>query len=92
MNDIKFIESIKNISEILSNMWQFCNNAWEVLSHPIDKILIPGIDMSYWILLLTALICFILTMAGCKKTKNAPMISTIIFIILQCLKSVLVGL
>lgn len=92
MNDIGFVVAVKSISKILNDMWAFCTSAWNVISNPVDNIVIPAIDMSYWVLLITAMVCLILTIAGCKKTKNVPLISTILFVIMQCLKSVLVGL
>ena len=92
MNDVGFIVAVKSIAANLKDMYEFCCKAWEIISNPIEKIIIPGIDLSYWILLLTAMVCFILTMAGCQKTKNAPMISTIIYIILQCLRAVLIAI
>lgn len=92
MNDAGFIVAVKNIASILKDMWEFCTNAWEIINNPIEKIILPAIDMSYWFLLITAIICFILTMAGCKKTQNGAMISTITYLILKCIGVVLASL
>lgn len=90
MHDIGFVVAVKNIAEILKGMWEFCCNVIEVIANPIEMIIIPVIDMSYWVLLITAMVCLILTIVGCKKTKNGAMISTIIYIILQCIRAVLI--
>lgn len=92
MNDAGFVVAVKSIASILKDMYEFCCNVWDVINNPVEKIVLPAIDISYWILLLTATICFILTMSGCKKTKNIPTISTVIYIILQCLRAVLIGM
>lgn len=92
MNNAGFIVAVKNISNTLKQMWEFCTNAWEIISNPVEMIILPAIDVSYWVLLITAIICFILTMAGCKKTQNGAMVSTIIYIILQCIRTVLIGM
>lgn len=89
MNDTGFIVAVKNINMTLNNIWNFCCDTWEILSNP-SKIVVGAIDMSYWILLITAMVCLILTIAGCKKTKNGATISIIIYAILQCLKTVLI--
>lgn len=83
------LETLQNISNVLSGMWNFCMNVWNLISNP-TKILIGVLDVSYWILLLTAIVCLILTMSGCKKTRNGATISVIIYTILQCLASVLI--
>ena len=83
------LETLQNISNALSGMWNFCMNVWDLISNP-TKILIGVLDVSYWILLLTAIVCLILTMSGCKKTRNGATISVIIYTILQCLASVLI--
>lgn len=82
-------ETLQNISNVLTGLWNFCTAAWDLITNP-SKILIGAIDISHWILLITAIICLILTMCGCKKTKNGATISMVIYIILRCLASVLV--
>lgn len=83
------LDTLQNISNVLTGMWNFCMNVWDLISNP-TKILIGIVDISYWALLLIAIICLILTMSGCKKTKNGATISLIIYTILQCLASVLI--
>ncbi|MDK2587520.1 hypothetical protein QOZ83_16905 [Romboutsia sedimentorum] len=89
MNDVGFVVAVKNIGNTLKQMWEFCCNAWNIITDP-TQILIGAMDLTYWILLITAMVCLILTMAGCKKTKNGATISIIIYTILQCIASVLV--
>ncbi|MEG1411630.1 MAG: hypothetical protein RSD36_17475 [Terrisporobacter sp.] len=88
MNDIGFVTAVKNISGILKQMWKFCCDTIEILSNPA-QVLVGAMDLSHWILLIIAMVCLILTMSGCKKTKNGATISIIIYTILQCLASVL---
>lgn len=83
------LDTLQNISNVLTGIWTFCTNVWDLISNP-TKILIGIVDISYWVLLLIAIICLILTMSGCKKTKNGATISLIIYTILQCLASVLI--
>lgn len=83
------LDTLQNISNVLTGIWNFCMNVWDLISNP-TKILIGIVDISYWALLLIAIICLILTMSGCKKTKNGATISLIIYTILQCLASVLI--
>lgn len=83
------LDTLQNISNVLTGIWNFCTNVWDLISNP-TKILIGIVDISYWVLLLIAIICLILTMSGCKKTKNGATISLIIYTILQCLASVLI--
>lgn len=83
------LDTLQNISNVLTGIWSFCMNVWDLISNP-TKILIGIVDISYWALLLIAIICLILTMSGCKKTKNGATISLIIYTILQCLASVLI--
>ena len=83
------LDTLQNISNVLTGMWNFCMNVWDLISNP-TKILIGIVDISYWALLLIAIICLILTMSGCKKTKNGATIRLIIYTILQCLASVLI--
>lgn len=82
------LETLQSISDVLNGMWNFCTTAWDLITNPA-KILIGFVDVSHWILLLTAIVCLILTMAGCKKTKKGATISMIIYIVLKCLVSVL---
>lgn len=89
MNDITFVIAVKKIGNILTQMWDFCCNAWSIITDP-TQILIGAMDLSYWILLIIAMACLILTMCGCKKTRNGATISVIIYIILQCIASVLI--
>ncbi|WP_270943157.1 hypothetical protein [Romboutsia lituseburensis] len=89
INDIGFVIAVKKIGNILTQMWDFCCNAWNLITDPSEML--SGImHISYWIFLITAIICLILTMAGCKKTKNGATISIIIYVILQCFASVLI--
>lgn len=60
------LETLQNIYSVISGMWNFCMNVWDLISNP-TKILIEVLDVSYWILLLIAIVCLILTMRGCKK-------------------------
>lgn len=83
------LDTLQNISNVLTGIWNFCMNVWDLISNP-TKILIGIVDISYWALLLIAIICLILTMSGCKKTRNGATISIIIYTILQCLASVLI--
>ena len=83
------LDTSQNISNVLTGIWNFCMNVWDLISNP-TKILIGIVDISYWALLLIAIICLILTMSGCKKTRNGATISIIIYTILQCLASVLI--
>ncbi|MGL5381050.1 hypothetical protein [Clostridium sp.] len=90
-------ETIVGIGSVLENIWgflegcaKFVKNAVEVISNPLQTI-INIADASYWFFLLTAIVCLILTIAGCKKTKNGAMISFISYIILQCFATVLKG-
>ncbi|GIM32692.1 hypothetical protein [Paraclostridium bifermentans] len=83
------LETLQNISNVLTGIWNFCTAAWDLITNP-TKILIGVVDMSHWILLLTAIICLIFTMCGCKKTKNGATISIVIYAILRCLANVLV--
>lgn len=83
------LDTLQNISNVLTGIWNFCMNVGDLISNP-TKILIGIVDISYWALLLIAIICLILTMSGCKKTKNGATISLIIYTILQCLASVLI--
>jgi len=98
MEDIGFVVAVKNISKTLNEMWKFCCRVCDTITNPKDTITNPKdtmislIDGSYWVLLITAMICFILTMCGCKKTKNGATISIIIYLILQCLKVVLMSI
>lgn len=89
MKDIGFIVAIKGIGNVLNQMWEFCVNAWEVITNP-TQIFSGALDLSYWILLIVSIICLILTMSGCKKTKNGAAISIIIYVILQCFASILI--
>lgn len=82
------LETLQNISNVLTGMWDFCTGAWDLITNPA-KILIGIADISHWVLLLTAIVCLILTMCGCKKTKNGATISIVIYTILRCLASVL---
>ncbi|MDU6113776.1 MAG: hypothetical protein E6649_05130 [Paeniclostridium sordellii] len=43
-------------------------NVWDLISNP-TKILSGVLDVSYWIFLLIAIVCLILTMSGCKKLE-----------------------
>lgn len=47
-------------------------------------------SLSYWICLFAALVCLILTLSGCKKTKNGPTIAIVVYAIIQCFLSVLI--
>lgn len=88
MQDIGFIVAVKGLSATIKEMWKFCCKVYNTIIHPKDA-LISAIDASYWFLLISAMVCLILTMCGCKKTKNGTMISILIYIILQCLRSAL---
>lgn len=83
------LETLQNISNVLNGMWNFCTTAWDLITNP-SKILIGVVGFSHWVLLLTAIVCLILTMAGCKKTKKGATISMLIYLILKCIASVLV--
>lgn len=88
-------ENIQNVENTLQNIWgvlestaKFCKSVYDIVANPIQTI-VNIADASYWIFLLTAIICLILTIAGCKKTKNGAMISFILYIIVQCFAKVL---
>ena len=91
MEDVGFIIAVKSLSKTLKDMWNFCCKVYDTILDPTDAI-ISFIDGTYWVLLTTAMICFILTLCGCKKTKNGAMISIILYVILQCLKVALMSI
>lgn len=95
--DNGIIETVKGLNDTLGEIWMFCKSVWNFICNPTEVIggvakatFVNVIGLSYWVLLLSAMICLILSMAGCKKTKNGATISLILYIILQCFAKVLI--